>query len=185
MQPRDEAMLARMITTALGHGGPSVIRYPRDPGPDVARPDAPAAIPIGTAEVLLEPDNPADVVWIWALGDMLTLAREVAGILKDTALAAGIVDPRFVKPIDLALLQRQAPTARLYVTLENSAVTGGFGSAVQTALASAGLAVPVMSFGWPDVVIGQGTTTTLRKVHGLTAETIAATILGALAARPA
>ncbi len=185
MQPRDEAMLAHMIATAIRHDGPAVIRYPRDPGPDVVQPDAPEALPIGTAEVLLEPAAPGDVIWIWALGDMLPLAREVAVILKEAARSAGIVDPRFVKPIDLTLLRRQAASARLFVTLENGAVTGGFGSALQTGLAAAGLAVPVLTFGWPDAVIGQGTTGTLRQSHGLTADAVAASILGACAARSA
>lgn len=172
MQPRDNAMLARMMVTALALPGPAVIRYPRDPGPNVTPPTDPEPLEPGRAEVLRTPGQTHSAVWIWALGDMLPLATEVADALADTPLAPGIVDARFIKPLDMALLRGQTPNARIFVTLENGAVTGGFGSALQEALAAEGFTVPVLTLGWPDTIIGQGTTATLRAKHGLTAEAI-------------
>ncbi|NLF23278.1 MAG: 1-deoxy-D-xylulose-5-phosphate synthase, partial [Lentisphaerae bacterium] len=175
-QPRDEAMLARMLATALAHPAPAVIRYPRDPGPAATPSDPPEPLVVGTAEVLEQPDRPGPAVWFWALGDMLPLARAAAAKLNEAGIATGLVDPRFIKPIDSALLLRQAASARCFVTLENGVVTGGFGTAVREALAEAGIAVPTAVFGWPDTVIGQGTTATLRAEHGLTADAIAAAV---------
>ncbi|NLF84507.1 MAG: 1-deoxy-D-xylulose-5-phosphate synthase [Lentisphaerae bacterium] len=184
LQPRDNAMLARMLVTALAHAGPVVIRYPRDPGPDAEPSATPAPLEHGCAEVLREPGRPRAAVWIWALGDMLPLAAEVAAVLAGTPLEPGIVDPRFIKPLDAARLREQAPDTRLFVTLENGTVAGGFGSALQETLAAAGFAVPALILGWPDEVIGQGTTATLRARHGLTAEIIADRIRRACSAEP-
>ena len=184
LQPRDNAMLARMLATALAHAGPVAIRYPRDPGPDAEPSAAPAPLEHGRAEVLREPNRPRAAVWIWALGDMLPLAAEVAAVLAGTPLEPGIVDPRFIKPLDAARLREQAPGTRLFVTLENGTVAGGFGSALQETLAAAGFAVPALILGWPDEVIGQGTTATLRARHGLTAEIIADRIRRACSAEP-
>lgn len=182
MQPRDEAMLARMLATALRHDGPGVIRYPRDPSPGVALPDEPEPLPIGTAEVILPAGGSAEApVWIWALGDMVPTALEVAARLRAAAIETGVVDARFVKPLDRALLARQARTARLFVTLENGAVAGGFGSALRETLADVAPATPVRAFGWPDTIIGQGTAESLRRAHGLTAPDIAGAVAAACA----
>jgi 1-deoxy-D-xylulose-5-phosphate synthase len=183
-QPRDEAMLARMLASALTYPGPAVIRYPRDPGPAATPPESPEPVAIGTAEVLDQPAIPGPAVWFWALGDMLALAREAAAKLQEAGIATGLVDPRFIKPVDTGLLRRQAASARCFVTLENGVVTGGFGTAVREALAEAGVAVPSVAFGWPDAIIGQGTTASLRQEHGLTADAIAATVLRRLRETP-
>lgn len=177
-QPKDEAELARLLTTALQHTGPFVIRYPRDPGPGVALPKAPEPLEIGKAEVLepLAPANGADPVWFWALGDMIPLARATAAQLRASGRAAGVVNARFIKPLDTALLSEQAVPGARFVTLENGAVSGGFGSAVQEALSSQGFAHDVICCGWPDVCIGQGTTSGLMAAHGLTPEAILARI---------
>ena len=177
MQPRDGAMLARMLATAFAHDGPAVIRYPRDPAPATPPPEATEALPFGTAEVLSAPEAQADITWIWALGDMLPLAQEVAQRLTAAGCAVGIVDPRFIKPLDRSLLHSQAHTAHRFVTIENGAIAGGFGVALQRALAEEGFTIPVITFGWPDRVIGQGTTASLRQAYGLTAEVIAKAIL--------
>ncbi len=188
MQPHDEAMLARMLATALAHDGPCVIRYPRDRSPGTPLPDHPAPLVIGTAEVLRSPTPPparasaappGGTVWLWALGDMLPLAFEVADTLQGAGIAAGVVNARFVKPLDVALLRSQAAGASLFATLENGALAGGFGSALLETLAAEGCAVPVRRFGWPDKIIEQGTTESLRRAHNITAPAIAAEIVAA------
>jgi len=116
-------------------------------------------------------------VWFWALGDMLPLARAAAVRLRAAGVVAGVVNARFIKPLDTRLLAAQATPQTVFATLENGVVAGGFGSAVQEALAGLGRTNPVLRFGWPDAVIGQGTTASLMAAHGLTPEAVAAKVL--------
>ena len=178
MQPKDEAELARMLVTAVQYNGPTAIRYPRDPGPGVAVPEAPQPLEIGKAEVL-DAATGKPAVWFWALGDMLPVARTAAEKLRAAGRAAGVVNARFIKPLDTQLLASQATDQVIFATLENGALAGGFGSAVQEALSALGRTDPVLRFGWPDEVIAQGTTASLMAAHGLTPEAVAARILQA------
>ncbi len=182
MQPRDEAELGRMLETALRHDGPSAIRYPREQPPSaVARPAEADPLPIGMAEVLQPLSGAGERVWLWALGDCVDLACETALRLRHLGFAAGVVDARFIKPLDLALLQRQAEPHTLFVTIENGAVAGGFGSAIAEALEPfGGCDVRVLRFGWPDGFIPQGTPAGLREQFGLTPAALAETITRAL-----
>jgi 1-deoxy-D-xylulose-5-phosphate synthase len=85
-----------------------------------------------------------------------------------------VVNARFVKPLDRARLVAQARKALLIVTMEDHVVMGGFGSAVQEALAEAGLTTPVERIGWPDRFIEHGSTVeALRAAYGLSADHIA------------
>jgi 1-deoxy-D-xylulose-5-phosphate synthase len=105
---------------------------------------------------------------------MIPLAKEVAQLLTARGVPAGVVNARFIKPLDIDLLKSQAEAgAKCFVTLENGAVTGGFGSAVREALGGAGIHVPVHTFGWPDAFMVQGTFPQLLEGAGLTAEKIA------------
>jgi 1-deoxy-D-xylulose-5-phosphate synthase len=180
MQPCDEAELARMLVTALGHDGPTVIRYPRDAGPGTPVPDAPEALTVGRAAVVEPvagglPGKPA--VWFWALGDMLPLACAAAQRLREAGCPVGVVNARFIKPLDVRLLAEQAATGAVFATLENGVLAGGFGSALQEALADQPCANPVVRFGWPDAFVEQGTTASLMASHNLTAPQVAAQVL--------
>ncbi len=178
MQPRDAVELEAMLKTALEHAGPAVIRYPREPGPAAVRTGEAAALSVGKAEVVeplaVEAQGPA--VWLWALGDMVPLAGATAARLRSEGLRAGVVNARFVKPLDTALLAAQAREASLFVTLENGALAGGFGSAVREALAAGGHTQPVCAYGWPDAFVGQGTLKQLLDDHGLTPERLSGEI---------
>ena len=169
MQPRDACELVAMMKAALTHAGPVVIRYPRDPGPEVAWRLDGAPLPFGVSELVvpLPEQAPAPCVWFWALGDMVPLACETAARLNATGVRAGVVNARFVKPLDTARLYEQAKEAALFVTLENGSVAGGFGSAVQEALSAGGWTCPVRAYGWPDAFVGQGTTRQLMEDYGL------------------
>ncbi len=177
MQPKDAAELVAMLKAALVQGTPTVIRYPRDPGPAVAFSIEEAApLPLGKAEVVLAPPSAETrgAVWLWALGDMVPLACATAERLAAAGVRAGVVNARFVKPLDEALLAEQvASGASHFVTLENGAVRGGFGSALMEALAARGGTVPVRAFGWPDAFVGQGTTRELMEESGLTPDRLA------------
>lgn len=183
MQPADEVELATMMTTALAYEGPSVIRYPRDPSPGKALINAPEPLPIGKA-VIHEPIAPSSEnkrpIWFWALGDMLPLATATAKVLCDKGLSAGVVNPRFIKPVDTALLTEQAADNAIFVTIENGIRQGGFGSAVQEALTDAGCNNTVIRFGWPDNFVEHGTTAGLMEKYGLTPDNIAGAVQNAL-----
>ena len=182
MQPKDTVELVGMLKAALAHNGPVAIRYPRDPGPAVTPPPVIEPVPLGRAEIVAEAGagKGRRVAWLWALGDMVPLACETAARLSEAGVEAGVVNARFVKPLGTALLAAQAPQAAAFVTLENSALAGGFGSAVREALSEEGLDVPVLTFGWPDRFVGQGTTRQLMQDFGLTPERLSEKIVGAL-----
>ncbi len=168
MQPADEPELAAMLRLAIAHNGPCVIRYPRERGPGLPLPDSFGEIPFGRAEVVAAPEGGKATVWLWVLGDMIPLASEVREILAARGIDAGIVNPRFIKPVDAGLLAGQATSgAKLFVTIENGVVAGGFGSAVAEALDSRGIDVPVLRIGWPDKFVGQGSPASLRERNGL------------------
>jgi 1-deoxy-D-xylulose-5-phosphate synthase len=175
-----------MLRTALALDGPCIIRYPRGRGPGRA-PD-PAAGPLrpGEAAVLRAPRAGAPrTAWIWALGDMTGLAESTAARVEAGGTACGVVNARFVKPLDETLLQTHAREAAVLMTLENGVCAGGFGAAICERLAALGSGRPVLCAGWPDAFVPHGAVATLRAEHGLTPEALAARILDAVAARPA
>src|SRR5580698_10324012 len=112
MAPKNEDELADMMLTALQIPGPSAIRYPRGVVAGVARKPRPALLPIGKAEVLR---NGSDVA-IFGLGPMMTLAEELAAKLDDEGYSAAVINPRFVKPLDLEVVERYARKAAAFVT---------------------------------------------------------------------
>jgi 1-deoxy-D-xylulose-5-phosphate synthase len=175
MQPKDEDELADMLHTALAHSGPAFIRYPRGPAVGVAVKPVPVALPPGQAEVLRQG---SDII-IWALGPMVAEALALAVRLEaGRQLSVGVVNARFVKPLDRALLLSQAAVAPLLVTMEDHVLAGGFGSAVLEALQDAGCPSAVERIGWPDRFIGHGSDVgTLRAAHGLTPDEIHQRIL--------
>jgi 1-deoxy-D-xylulose-5-phosphate synthase len=169
MQPKDEAELANMLVTAFAAEKPVIIRYPRGTGPGTPVPEKTDILEIGKAEVL----KSGHAVQIWALGDMIPIAEEAAGILAKKNIEAGIVNPRFIRPLDTDLLKKQAADARVFITMENGAVAGGFGSSIQEFLASSGFGGRVIPFGWPDRFVPHGSVDILRKDFGLTAKSVA------------
>ena len=176
MQPKDEAELANMLYTALRLPGPVVIRYPRGAGPGTEIPAEFSEIELGRAQVLREGRE----VQIWALGDTMSLAREASELLASRGLAAGVVNPRFVRPLDEGLLREQNGSAVVVATLENAIAQGGFGSAVEERLMELGFRGRVLRFGWPDRFVPHGAKDILMQQSGLTPEAVASQILGAM-----
>ncbi len=174
MQPKDEDEFADMLHTALKSGAPMFIRYPRGAAAGKAIKDQPALIPLGQAEVLRAGAD----VQLWALGTMVPEAQALADRLSAQAgLSVGVVNARFAKPIDATLLVTQAKAAKLIVTLEDGAVTGGFGTGALETLAEFGVRTPVLRLGWPDRFVGHATDVkTLRAAHGLAPEQMLAAI---------
>ena len=185
MQPRDEPELCHMLKTAFDCNQPVVIRYPRGTGQGHDVPATFETLEIGKAEVLRAPQTSigtpqSSLVWFWALGDMIPLAEACADLLHEKGVEAGIVNPRFIKPLDAALLKEQATTARVIATIENGVITGGFGDGVAEVLCDAGFAGKVLRFGWPDEFIAHGTPAKLMETHGLTPDAIVERLQSAL-----
>lgn len=175
MQPRDEDELVDMLHTSLQLPGPGFIRYPRGAGTGVPIKAQPTALPIGHAEVLREGSN----IMIWALGSMVQDALKLAERLAtEENLSVGVVNARFVKPLDRALLLSHAACIPFLVTMEDHVVTGGFGSAVLEALQEANCSVAVERIGWPDKFVEHGSSVEiLRAAYGLSPDDIRRRIL--------
>jgi len=165
MQPRDEDELVDMLHTGVQLGQPAFIRYPRGAARGVPLKAQPATLPPGQAELLRHGAN----VMIWALGPMVEDALRIAEKLgAEEGISCGVVNARWVKPLDRALLLSQAACIPLLVTMEDHVLAGGFGSAVLEALQEAECPVPVERIGWPDRFVGHGSNVeTLRAAHGL------------------
>lgn len=175
MQPKDEDELVDMLHTSLQFPGPGFIRYPRGAGTGVKIKDQPALVPLGHAEVLREGSN----IMIWALGGMVQDALKLAARLAtEENLSVGVVNARFVKPLDRALLLSHAACIPLLVTLEDHVLAGGFGSAVLEALQDADCPTAVERIGWPDKFVEHGSNVEiLRAAYGLSPDDIHRRIL--------
>jgi 1-deoxy-D-xylulose-5-phosphate synthase len=179
MAPKDEDELADMMTTAVQLPGPSAIRYPRGAVAGVTRKAEPQVLEVGKAEVL---EDGSDVA-ILGLGNMTSLALELAHRLEREGYSAAVINPRFIKPIDRAMLEAYSRRVAAFVTLEDHVKMGGFGSAVVEALEEMGSQVPVVRIGWPDQFIEHGKVDDLRAKYGLTVEAAQAQVTPLLARR--
>ena len=166
MSPKDEDELADMMKTALQLPGPSAIRYPRGVGVGVARKAEPELLTVGQAEVLQDGSDVA----ILGLGPLLGMAKELAQRLESEGYSAAVINPRFVKPLDREMLEVYAQRVAAFVTFEDHAKMGGFGTAVLEALQEMGCPVPVVRIGWPDQFIEHGKVDELRVRHGLSVD---------------
>jgi len=171
MAPSSQAQLQHMVHTALGQDGPVAIRYPRGLAAAFTEPRKLKEIAIGTAEVLREGHEVALI----GIGTGVGLALGAADLLAEAGLQATVVDGRFVKPLDTALLDELADTHARIVTIEENVLAGGFGSAVAEYLADS--RVRVRRFGLPDRFVAHGDRARLLADLGLTAEAIAAAVL--------
>jgi 1-deoxy-D-xylulose-5-phosphate synthase len=166
MVPKDEDELADMLYTAMLHEGPSAVRYPRGVGIGTPVKAHPTALPIGKAEVIVDGDEIA----ILGLGALLPMAQQLAAALEDQGYSAGVINPRFVKPLDRELLATLAEKVSVFVTFEDHVLMGGFGSAVMEALSELQYNLPVVRIGWPDRFIEHGKVDALRARHGISVE---------------
>jgi 1-deoxy-D-xylulose-5-phosphate synthase len=180
MAPRDEAMLTRMLRTALTYdGGPVALRYPRGEGVGVPMPRTIAPIEIGRGEVLREGDRVAIVGY----GSGVQKGLEAADLLSEGGVDVTVADARFAKPLDEDLLAALAAEHDLLVTVEEGVLAGGFGSAVWECLNDAGGQVPrILRVGLPDRYVAHGKPALLHAEVGFTGRAIAQRIEAAIAA---
>ena len=160
MAPRNEDLLRHMLATALACKGPAALRYPRGNGYGVAMDGPPQVLPIGKAEVLREGRDGV----VWAVGTLATeTLRAAQRLVAEGGPDLTVVDARFVKPIDVELLARQAVPGSRIMTVEENALAGGFGSAVMEAVAAMGVRdVSFERLGIPDEFQPHGSQEILR-----------------------
>ncbi len=141
MTPADEDETRKLLYTGFLHPGPASVRYPRGTGPGAAIEADMQALPLGKSALRRE----GHTVAILNFGALLPNALAAAEHLNAT-----VVDMRFVKPLDQERLRTLAKTHQLFVTLEENALAGGAGAAVNEFLAAEGITTPVMNRGLPD-----------------------------------
>lgn len=177
MQPKDEEEFVDMLWTMTHHHeGPIAIRYPRGTGTGAAAKTTPKLLEIGKAEVLR---HGADVA-LFGLGNFCEVALETADLLERQGIKAAVINPRWIKPLDEGTLEFFARSVKVLCTLEDHAVTGGFGSSVAEHLSEAGITTPLVRIGWPDQFIEHGSVPILRKKYGMTAQAAAVRIMETL-----
>src|SRR5213594_4285155 len=169
MAPKDENELQHMVKTCLSYEGTASVRYSRGSAWGVPMDSVPKALPLGRAELLREGYDVALV----AIGITVLPALEAAERLADEGISAAVVNARFVKPLDRALIAQVARQVKCLVTVEEGCRLGGFGSAVLESLSDQGIVhVPTTVLGLPDKYIEQGPQDLLRVQYGLTADGI-------------
>ena len=167
MQPKDENELVDMLHTMAAHDdGPSAIRYPRGTIKGTPINPTPTLLPIGKAEVVADG---TDVALI-GLGTMFEMAERTKATLEARGLSVALINPRFIKPLDTAVLEQFAGKCKVLCTFEDHVLFNGFGASVIEHLHDAGIHTPVERIGWPDEFVEHGKPDTLRELHGLTAE---------------
>ena len=171
--PRDVRQLREMIRLSAALDGPIAIRYARegdDMGPHL-RDHAPMRV--GVWEEMIAG---ADAMFL-AVGRMVNVAMRAAMALMEKGVSCGVIDARFIKPLDENMLRAAAEKYGLLVTLEDNVVSGGFGSAVNERLHAWGLKSDVLNLGVPDRFIEQGTVSQQMADCGLDADSVAATVM--------
>ncbi len=168
--PATPLELCRLLQTALTMDGPVAIRFPKASAD--AMPAGPfESLPVGEWEELHEGDD----VLLLATGRMVDIAGKAATLLEESGISAGVVNARWIKPLDPRLEDWATRHPRL-VTIEDNVCAGGFGAAVLEALASAGISKPVLTLGVADSFQPFGDAQTILQRNGLDSESIAESV---------
>ncbi|CAD5914024.1 1-deoxy-D-xylulose-5-phosphate synthase [Planktothrix tepida] len=177
MAPKDEAELQRMLVTGIEHtDGPTAMRYPRGSGLGVPlMEEGWEPLPIGKGEILRNGDD----LLLMGYGSMVNMSMQVAEILSEHGIEATVINPRFVKPLDIELIAPLAQQMGKVVTIEEGCLMGGFGSAVAEALLDNNVVVPVKRFGVPDILVDHAEPNESFADLGLTSSQISEQILEA------
>ncbi len=180
--PKDEQELRDLVVTAHAHGGPTALLYPRDAGEDLADREG-AKLEIGQGELVRSGDD----ILLFGFGPIVQRLLAVADELAHDGIAVSVINARWAKPLDDALIVEHAAGKRLVVTAEESAATGGFGDGVLDALNRAGVRVPLLKIALADGFVHHGAVTDLRAQQRIDAPGILAQVreeLGSPTASP-
>ena len=158
MAPADENECRQMLTTGYNYQGPASVRYPRGKGPGSVVTDDLSELEIGKAEIRHQGGRIAILAW----GSMVTPAIEAG-----KQLGATVINMRFVKPFDEAIVLEMAKSHDVLVTIEENVLSGGAGSAINSFLQAQQILMPVLNLGLPDLFIEQGSREELLSQCGL------------------
>lgn len=167
MAPSDENETYKLLNTAYQYKGPTAVRYPRGKGPGAKIEKNSDVVPLGKAVSRRK----GNTVAILAFGSMVAPALEVGEKLN-----ASVIDMRFVKPLDEELIGDMAASHQLIVTIEENAVMGGAGSAVNEFLLQANYQIPILNLGLPDEFLEHGKASDMLAAVNLNAEKMSAAI---------
>jgi 1-deoxy-D-xylulose-5-phosphate synthase len=174
MAPKDEAELQRMLVTSIAHSGPCAIRIPRGEGEGVPlMEEGWQPLQIGRGELLTDGDD----LLLVAYGAMVAPAMATAGLLQEQGVRAAVINARFLRPLDEALILPMARRIGRVVTFEEGALAGGFGAAVLESLNDHDVLVPVLRLGIPDLLVDHASPDQSKEALGLTPPQMAARIL--------
>ena len=174
MQPKNEDEFVDMLHTMAAYDdGPSAIRYPRGAIKGTPIKKRPRLLEIGKAEVVADGTDVALV----GLGTMFEMAERTKTLLEEKGLSVALINPRFIKPLDGAVLEEYAGKCRVLCTFEDHVLLNGFGAGVIEHLHTAGNHTPVERIGWPDEFVEHGKPEVLLELHGLTPEAAAKKVL--------
>ncbi len=167
MAPSSDEELRKMMEYALALGTPCAIRYPR--GTAFRESMGLEAAEAGRCRVL----KPGENTWILSAGKCREAALQAAGILEEEGLPCGVIDARFIKPLDEEGILKNCGEADLIVTLEDNSVRGGFGSMVEDLFAGRENRPKIIVMGWPDAFVQSGKTARLEEIYGLDGPSVA------------
>ncbi len=163
MAPSDENETRQLLYTGYRHNGPAAVRYPRGTGPGATIDKTMTALPIGKGVIRRK----GSIVAILNFGTLLGSALKAAEQFDAT-----VVDMRFVKPLDRELILELANSHELLVTIEENAVAGGAGSAVNELLAEEAVVISVLQLGLPDKLIDHANPQQQLEMAGLDTQNI-------------
>ncbi len=162
--PKDENELQNLLYTAINSGRPMAVRYPRGTGLGVPMDEKFSLLPIGEGEILREGGDLAMI----GIGIGVHSAMDAANLLAGTGIETTVINARFAKPLDSALITDVARHIKRIVTIEENTLIGGFGSSVVTLLEESGISgFRSHCVGIPDRFVEQGTQAILREKYGL------------------
>lgn len=165
LAPSDERELAAALHTALTLPGPVAFRYPRGAAAGVEQTEESEFLEEGKARLLKEGSD----AYILSFGRMLKTAQEAADLLAGKGISCGVVDMRWIKPLDLDMIAKAAQT-KFIITLEDGVVMGGAGQGVEAALQKIDKEATVVTLGLPDAFVEQGKVDLLFADLGLDAQ---------------
>lgn len=167
MSPKDENELQHMIYTALKLNKPVAVRFPRGSGVGIKLDTDYKLMPYGKAEII----KPGGSICLAAVGRMVPEAVKASEILEKKGIACGVVNMRFIKPIDADVLKPYIDQHKTIFTIEEGTVTGGFGNGVAGMFE--GRKSSIINIGLPDSFIEHAPVNVLLEKFGLTGSQIA------------
>lgn len=174
MAPKDENECRQMLHTAYAYNGPAAVRYPRGAGVGVEIQKEMTVLELGKAEIVAEiKPNSDEQITVLAFGSRVMVAIEAAEQLAQKHdVGVRVVNMRFVKPLDEQMIRDLAEHTHLFVTVEEHAIMGGAGSAVNEFMAQEQIVKPIINLGLPDSFLHQASHNQMLQDCGLDAKGI-------------